>query len=165
MNRLIHNAEQLPTTDRAIRSILKDKCNILSYTELMEYSSITDALGPHKALVLLYQFPGEGVGHWVSCWEWRGRLWHYDSYGLQPDEEVHDTHYSDLLVASNLPVVVNPYRHQHFRDQSNTCGRHVALRLLFGAYDHEAYDALVREGLKIRRPDDLVTALTITHTL
>lgn len=165
MNSLLHNAEDIPLSDNDIRSILNGRCNILSYDELERYTSLDDALGAHRVLILLYQFSGTTIGHWVGCWEHRGKIYHYDSLGLRPDAESGRSHYTALIAGSQMPVSINTHQHQLVRHHTNTCGRHVALRILFGGSSHDQYHKLITGAIDIRHPDDLVTAFTLSHTL
>ena len=164
MDKLIEAGEDIPLSDSDIDSILDGQVRILSYSELKGYNSLHNALGPHQAMVLLYQFPGETVGHWVACWIHGGKVWHYDSYGLNPDAETRgETWYSGLLADSGLEVMTSRYKHQEFREHINTCGRHAALRLLFGAHTHDQYNEIVTSSCL--SPDALATAMTLTHSL
>lgn len=165
INTIISKAENIPFTETDIRSLVGNNVNILSYEELMSKKSIHDALAPHGTLILLYQFQGTNVGHWVACWMHGMRIYHYDSYGFSPDYESGQLHYTKLLHESGFEVLVNPHAHQYIKEHTNTCGRHVCMRLLFGSYDHDKYNAMVREAVKLDTPDDIVTAMTITHGL
>lgn len=163
---LIHRAEDIPLSDRDIMSITGGRVVVRVYEELSHMRSIEQALGMHGAMVLLYTFKDTQIGHWVACWLYKGVLYHYDSLGLEPDAEMDGhTTYSTLLAQSPYPIEINRHQHQLVKEHVNTCGRHAALRVLFGAMNHDSYHKMITAPLQLRHTDDITTALTITHAL
>lgn len=141
-----------------------------------ETSSSGEAFHPSGVpmAVVLYQFEGTEVGHWIALWKSKDKdtqeqiLHHYDSMGFEPDHETGHKKYTQLLEQSGMRVDVNVFEHQRFKDHTNTCGRHACMRLMHHFLSHAKYDRMMKKHdkgniLSLRTPDDLVTAFTITH--
>lgn len=51
----VYNLINKPLSDDDVLKICNYKANLMTYPELVEYDNIDDALGKHKALILLYE--------------------------------------------------------------------------------------------------------------
>lgn len=106
------------------------------------------------------------VGHWVCLLKNGDKLCYYDPYGLSISQDLHITgepdHFTRLF--KGVKVGVNSVRHQKFRDELNTCGRHCVSRSLFWRLSNEDYDKRVIKpilsGRQVKDPDVFVTLLT-----
>lgn len=142
-------------------------CDIVVYEDLVNYNDIDDLLGPHQCCVLLYQ-QKQTYGHWV-CLSRRGNIVEFfDSYGGKPDSQLKFAKYnkhndqpylSQMLYESPYEIRYNPYKLQSEKNDMNTCGRWVTLRLVLR---HVPIDVFAKLFLKQRnKPDFYATALTM----
>jgi hypothetical protein len=171
---------------RDIQSVLGDEIPIHSYGELADFSTIQDAWGPRKAMVILYETEKHS-GHWCCVFEQNNKILVFDSYGFIPDKELKwidgitrkeldedIPHLSYLLYNANRPfarkgsrlqespVEYNNYKLQQMREGVATCGRWVIARLLLR---HMSVDHFARIFMKNRRfknlsPDEIVVRIT-----
>ncbi len=157
-------------SDKEILNLIDGKANVLTYSELENYDNIDDALGPHNALILLYQTTGENYGHWTCVFKNGNEINFFDPMGIFPDDEnkwipkknkkvKYDDylHLTNLLYGSGYNVIYNEVPLQKDDNGINTCGRHCALRLIFRDIPHEKYIKFMKQ---FDDPDLLVTYLT-----
>jgi hypothetical protein len=158
-----------------ILKFLNYKCNLMTYPELTNCESIFDAMGEHKALVLLY-LTKENFGHWVCVFEHdNGKIEFFDSYGTIIDDQLKQIksnfrkvsnqdypHLTYLLYNSNRPVEYNHTPLQKkYTDKGrtvSTCGRHVCVRLIARKMPLTKYIKLIKK--QHTDPDSVVTFLT-----
>lgn len=159
-------------TGADILKLVNDKANIMNYREFQKYDDIYDAMGPHKALILLYETK-RNFGHWTLVFEDNnGNIQHFDSYGYQPDKEqgfvpkeYKKNHYNKiphlvrLLYESGQPIHYSQYKLQSPKKEISTCGRWVALRLLLRNLDEDKFKKIMTTPKGIN-PDYLVTMIT-----
>lgn len=158
-------------SDGDIMFLLNEKANIMTYPELTKYHDLDEALGPHSALVLLYETKRK-FGHWTLVFKLdNDTVEFFDSYSLMPDDELSFIpehyriennellpHLTYLLYNSGYNVEFNDYKLQAHVKDTNTCGRHVVARLLFRNMDIDNYVDMISEtGMD---PDTFVTVLT-----
>lgn len=122
---------------------LDGKVNIMSYSDLMKYNNIDDALGKYGALVLLYE-SRDNYGHWTLVFKRnKNTIEHFDSYGIIPDDQfdyidpnflmkegINEPYLTHLLYKSGYNVEYNDYKLQEMDNNIKTCGKWVILRLL-----------------------------------
>lgn len=130
---------------------------IISYPDLEKYARIEDVLDGEGRVVILFLTTGLSEGHW-TCLHANpatGVLEFFDSYGIRPDGErrwlsaskLVELHEKTPLLKPLLDrakhegwkVVFNPFHFQNEKDNSETCGRHVAVRLLHGGLNISQY--------------------------
>jgi hypothetical protein len=102
----------------------------------------------------------EPIGHWAVLM--KDPLIYYDPYALSISQDLKITNeppYLEQILAGHQ-VDVNKFRHQRFRDETNTCGRYVVVRSLFPLSNSE-YDAKVMRGVK-GHVDNLDTFVSLT---
>jgi hypothetical protein len=134
---------------------------IHTYTDLEGIDHIEQLLGPDGRAVLLFLTTGIRAGHWVGIWK-RGRtLNFFDSFGLAPDAERKWLSASRLVeLHEDVPLLKGlfedakrrgystTFNHDHFQNETNqseTCGRHVAVRLNHTDLDNASYRDLITE--------------------
>lgn len=163
-------------SDDEILDLINREANVLSYSQLEGFGNIDEALGPYKALILLYQTTSPQYGHWVCVFrDKRGKINFFDPLGIIPDDEnkwiprskrvVHyddDKHLTRLLFNNGESIVYNEVPVQKDKEGINTCGRHVALRLLYRDIPQKKYIRDLKEMAKKSKVpiDHLVSVLT-----
>jgi len=116
--------------------------NIIKYSELANYCSIDSVFSGNNYVILLIE-SGKRSGHWVALIRYDNCIEQFDSYSSSIDHELsfidekmkeklnETNHYlTKLLNKSSYKIVVNKYKFQSEIDGTNTCGKHVILRLL-----------------------------------
>lgn len=144
----------------------------------MDYNNIDEALGPHKAVIILYQTTDRYYGHFVSLFSHPNKsntLIFYDSYGLNIDEELKFSrfniksmgkivpHLSDLIHKSNYSVESNHKVMQQSQKDKNTCGRYAAMRIVFRNLDNNEFNHMLSSN-KYFNSDYAITVLSVYHT-
>lgn len=124
---------------------LNGKANIIGYSEIKNTHSLKELLGPHKAVVILYE-QKENYGHWTCLFEQSpNTIEFFDPYGLVINEQIKFASRTQQdKLGTRHPVLLyllikSPYKHiefnsypfQEFKQGVNTCGRHVLCRLWF----------------------------------
>lgn len=153
-------------------NLVDGKANILTYPELSQYKNIDQCLKPHNALIILVETK-KNYGHWVCLLKNGKTLEYFDPYGLKVDDALKFIpahfrmennekfpHLSYLLLNSKYELVYNHYKLQKFMKDVNTCGRHVAMRIILRNVPIDEYIALLTKT-KHYNPDFFVTALTL----
>jgi len=144
MDRLLEKSLAKSLSNHEIDAALDGKARILTYNELTRYNTIEQAMGPNKALVLLYETK-DNNGHWICIYETTDKLIHFfDSYALPPDDELYFVdidyrkrrnmyfpHLSQLLLDAKHKIEYNHHPFQKLSPRINTCGRWCIVRLWF----------------------------------
>lgn len=148
------------------------KASIISYPEIKNYENLDELLGENQAIILLYETEPR-VGHWITIFKTpKNTIEFFDPYGYFPDDELefipknfrnisnqNKRYLTKLLYDSKYPIEYNNYELQQDKDDIATCGRHVAMRLLFREIPLKNYIKIMK-GVKKFSPDDIVTLLT-----
>ena len=173
---LIENAESISLSDADIMRICDNKVVIYLYHELEKFQTIDEALGPHNAMIILYQSK-QTDGHWVSVFKVDDNtIEFFDSYGFKIDQQlpffpynlrVHNEiavpHLTHLIENSNYKVISNDIDFQTIRKDVNTCGRFSSLRVKMRSTPLKSFQALLLNN-KDNNPDFYVSALTISYS-
>lgn len=156
---------------------------IMTYPQLFQYQNIDQLLPPNGKIALLYVNDVKGgstIGHWTGLMRRAERkggadtVETYDSYNNEPDEQFKSidrqvtnqpsNHLSKMLLDFNDRggrVEYNEDQHQSRDPRQQTCGRHVAIRLMFSDVPLKNYqtqmDRIKRAGLT---PDDFSVWMT-----
>ncbi len=166
-------------TGQDIMDLIGNKARIYSYPELSEFKNIDQALGPNKAMIVLYE-TRKDYGHWTCIFKHHDDLIeHFDSYGVRPDDELKfidenfrqennekRPHLSFLLSkwlskSKNRKVIYNAYNLQKMKSGTNTCGRFVAMRLLLRDIPLQQFISFLNNELSKKKDADwIVTFLT-----
>lgn len=175
LSNLIKNAEEIELSEDDIRDIVNNKVNVISYENLFNYGSIDEALGPYKALIVLYEVQTHSEGHWSLLYKQNNILHFFDPLGIPMDEELDlipnfyklnnrgkkIPHLTYLVEKSGYKVISNQTKYQKVDKHINTCGRHCCVRLKFRDLNEEQY----RKLWKTIPSDKEVTELTIMYSL
>lgn len=154
-----------------ISNFLDNRCNLIPYPKLSQYSTIYEALGKYQKLVILY-LTNTNIGHWCCVWINENGLNFFDSYGGSPDSQLKliSEHYTKidgqeyplltyLMYKTGLPVYFNEFPLQKLKQNINTCGRWVCIRLKYpDISEDEFYNIFHNFNID---PDILITLLTI----
>lgn len=157
-----------------VYNLLNHQCRVMSYDDLVKFDKLDDALGFHKAFVLLY-LTSHDYGHWTLCFMYPDlrTVEFFDSYGYFPDGEFefidndiareygeNFPYLCKLLLDSGYKVVYNNHRLQEKKPNINTCGRHVVSRLVYRDVPIDKYVNMIKNSGKT--PDEFVTKITNT---
>lgn len=148
-------------TGDELLQIVDHKANLIRYQDIKTFTSIEDLFKNYDACVILYQLESESVGHWVLIFKVTSKtLEVFDPTGIFIDDElkyVKDTvlkyktnqderYLTNLLLKSDYTLSYNEHHIQ--ADGTNTCGWHVALRLLNKNLKLQAYYTKFFKGIK-----------------
>ena len=172
MDKLIAGWEGKRFSGEEIVKLCDGKVLIRRVRDLAGARSLKEAMGKHKAMVILYETK-DSSGHWCAVFEAApGLLEFFDPYGIRPDGELEfidrrfmeesgqGPHLSRLIEKSKYPVVeYNSTPLQKFSRDMNTCGRWCGLRICFRDIPLKNFIRLFRRQ---KFPADwYVTALTM----
>lgn len=166
MEKNILKLESIALSNKDILHLTNNKCNVMSYDDLLNYKTLDEALGPFGALCVLYEF-GYRYGHWVAVIKVNDNLIEFfDPLSSKPDREwkfISDEYkkkpyLSYLMKESPYNLSYNQYKFQKNKKGINTCGRHCALRIILKNYSLEQYKKFLTN--KKYDPDFMVTVLT-----
>lgn len=140
------------------------KCKWLLYDQLQQFKNIEDLMNLGAVIILLtIERPrAPKVGHFILLLDQGNHYEHFDSYGLNMDEELSITqehHLTNIFKMSRKPIKDNTVKLQMFREDVNTCGRWVVARLLLRDWILEDFLSLIKYF--VRTPDDVVAAMTL----
>lgn len=172
MNRSI----DYPLSGTDIQTILKNKCNVIEYSDLYNIDNLNDAF-KNDCIVILYRSSPTSA-HWCCVYRNKEGICFFDPYGLVIDSEIDEIktenpYYANsyypskrliqLILKGNYKHInYNNYKLQEMKSNVNTCGRHVATRLLFKDDTLEEYVKRL-SGMKGSNFDEIV--LNITNKL
>ena len=130
-------------SDDDIRFYLGNECKILKYSELRNYSSLTELLPGRVDYCIILVESAPNKGHWVWVCKYKGIYEMGDPYGCKIDTElkfiskgVRKALGEEHLLLTNLlktqadRVIFNKVKFQKLSNQVATCGRHCILRIL-----------------------------------
>ncbi len=156
MDNLISQLENIPLDgddlETMANSLGVSRVSSIMYSQL-KGKSLEDLFSGSDAVFILYEIKNKDgrdqskntVGHWILLVNNDKGVSYYDPYGLSISQDLHITgepdFYSQLF--KNTKVDVNDKRHQKFRDDVNTCGRHCVGRSIFWFMTNKEYDSLV----------------------
>jgi hypothetical protein len=173
MEKIAKKLEKKSLSGKDVLDLVCGKANLLTYSDLMKYEDIDEAMGPHKALILLFE-TRSGFGHWCCVFRQnKDTIEFFDPYGIKPDEELKWTkdylvkkhgkaypYLTWLLVNSKYKkITYNHHKFQKYQKDVNVCGRHVGLRLCGRRVPLNAYIKLFTESKF--DSDLLVTMMTM----
>ena len=173
MDKIVKKLRDKSLSGEDIMKLVDNKANLITYPELAEYKNIDECLKPHGAAVILVETK-ENYGHWICIFKQNNKVLEYfDPYGLKVDEALKFIpnnfriknnekfpHLSYLLLNSKYVLTYNHYKLQKFMKDVNTCGRHVAFRLILRNIDLDTYIKLLTKNNSYD-PDFWVSALTL----
>lgn len=139
---------------------------LMEYNDLKRFSRAEDMFrGKTKAVLVLLEIETPGapkVGHWIAMLDMGSHYEHFDSYGIDMDEELAITHeapyLSQLFRRSGKKLVETPQRLQTRREHVNTCGRYCVVRArLMGTL--QQFISLL--SVAHTQPDNAITLMTM----
>lgn len=149
----------------------------ISYDDLNTVRNINDLFmvnaqtGEKKlnAVFVLLQIHNDAqmpvVGHWILLsLDDQNRVSYYDPYALSIEEDIKVTGESQLLprLLQGVDVDVNRFKHQKFKDDIQTCGRHTAVRAFFHFMSNQEYnDQVVMPLIRTREVKDADTFVNL----
>ena len=153
-------------SNRDVMKLVKHKANVVGYPDLVNYKTLDELLGPHRAAFILYEWEPD-FGHWISIFRRGNSVEFFDPFGLKPDEHIKTMpknqrvytqqeypYLTKLLIDSPYDISYNHHKLQN--KNANTCGRWAALRLIFKDFTLEQFNKLMSPP-----SEDLVTILTM----
>ena len=175
MESLIKNLEKVSLSGDDTLKIIEGKSNLISYDQLKGVKHIKDIM-KHGACIILY-LSEEHYGHWVCVFYRSNKLIEFfDAYGVSVDLEkdwvkketqkklgVCDNYLSRLLANSGCEIEYNHHVFQK-KNKSNisTCGRWVAVRLMFRDLSLEEFAKLFPPNKKLLVDGDMLVTLMTT---
>lgn len=171
MQKIIKKLMKKSLSDSEMFNYLGGKTKIIKYPDLSKFNDIDELLEPYGNVIILY-LTGQNYGHWTCLFKIDNKnIEFFDPYAFKPDEElklipVHfrkennqfTPHLSHLLYNCNYTIHYNDYKLQQFAKDTNTCGRHCLVRLLFKKMFIDDY-AKMMMNQKIS-PDYIVSCIT-----
>ena len=165
MEKQIIDKEKVSLSDKDILQLTQNKCRVMTYSDLLNYKTLDEALGRNNALCVLYE-TSDKFGHWVAVIKTNGIIEHFDPLSSKPDREFKhisdeykkNPYLSHLMKESPYKLSYNQYKFQKNKPNINTCGRHCAMRIILKNYTLEEYKKLMTN--KTYDPDFLVTLFT-----
>ena len=144
-------------------------CNVLKYSDIKNYNSIDDMLINDRC-VILYETT-KNKGHWTCLYKYKNTIYFFDSYGNNHEEQKNfipnkikkalkqdHKRLTELLYNSNYDVEYNETQLQQFKNNINTCGRWVVVRMM---YPHISVDNFKKLFLnKTKKADEIIYELT-----
>jgi hypothetical protein len=153
----IEEVAEYSLSDEDLRNLL-NTTRILPYPELKQFRTLDDAFDEEGRLIVLY-LTSPQAGHWVCLWRGEDGIHYFDPYGKRPEEpktwltrqqnwdlNQSSNELSRLLKASGRPVYYNRVSYQSDDPDVNTCGRHVASRLILKDKTDKQYYDIVKDA-------------------
>jgi hypothetical protein len=137
----IQNIQESPMSNVDISKYFPN-VKIISYHDLKNFDSIFQLLPKNKSFFILLYETKPNFGHWTLLMRYDDTIEYFDSLGKEPDEPlswlskeqnnklgIYEPYLTNLLKKSKMPVIYNPIVYQKTKEDINTCGRHVILRI------------------------------------
>jgi len=173
----LDRAKEYALSNFDIQELLEPNTKIFRYPELNDARHIDEMLDRHGRAIMLFLTDSENKGHWIALIRRGSNIEIFDPYGNHPHKfgkelggSMNDmkewgqdpTLLTDLIKKSGYGVVWNNKQVQPLSKDTNTCGRHSVLRLLFHKYPLKEYQGILKKIQKETgvSPDDLATFLT-----
>ena len=162
----IADIEAKPLSIKQVESMLVgDNAIVIHYDDLANVSSLSELMNLAKCVVILLEIEGpeaQRVGHFILMLNHGDHYEHFDSYGLDVDEELaltHEKRYLTTLIGSSNKAVENAHaKLQEVREDVQTCGRWVVLRCKLSSMRLQQFNDFISS--QHQPPDIFVTALT-----
>lgn len=172
MDNLINRIEEIPLSGVDLndmsRALGQLHTKSILYEELEEIQKIDDLFNDVNTVYILLNIQGERmgtVGHWVALIKNKNGLVYYDPYALALSQDIELTGekpWLEILLSKEPSVDYNIFRHQKFKDETQTCGRHTVIRGLFWFMTNAEYNRLVMLPVLnfVKDPDTFAALLT-----
>lgn len=164
LKELKDNALSIPQLQSLVGPNQTRQCRWMLYDDLGKFKTLEEVLSLGAAVILLQiEAPrAPKVGHFILLLDHGNHVEHFDSYGLNMDQETRITqehHLTNLFKNSKKRLAENGRKLQTLREDVNTCGRWVAARLLLRELELDAFIKLI--SYFHVHPDDLVAMMTL----
>lgn len=153
-----------PLTGQDLKRMTKNKATVMPYDDLKNVTDI-DQIFKTQCVIILLNIEGSGqpVGHWVLMIDKGNEIEHFDSYGLNIDEELAKTHeapyLSNLVGKSRRRVLQSSRQYQRMKEDVDTCGRWCVLRCGVKNLTDEQFRKLIQSAGTV--PDDFAVIATM----
>jgi hypothetical protein len=166
---VIQHAETVPLSDDDLRRMLgrdNNRVKVMLYDQLQKFDTLYQLMpSKYDAVIILLQIQAPDappVGHWITLMNHGSHFEHFDSYGLDPDEELAKTHekpfITHLIKNTTTRVETSQAKLQAEKQAVNTCGRWCVVRARFPNLEKQEFATFIRNVHHI--PDVAVTLLT-----
>jgi hypothetical protein len=155
MDKIISSSlEKYPLTGEDIHGLTKGSCNIFKYSAL-EPLSLETILGKNKCAIILLEYAGRDIGHWVLLFKNKDDSYtFYNSLGYPIDYQMQPPILSMKLMGKK--IYNNNAKIQSKASDINTCGRWCILRLNYRNLTNQQFNKLLTQN-KCYSPDFWVT--------
>jgi hypothetical protein len=131
--------------------------NIFTSKKLLEVDNIDELLDRNGRGILLFLTEDETTGHWIALIRKKNNLEVFDPYGNKPNEWEKKLNSSKglnppngtlekLIKGSGYKIKINNVKHQPINnDNSATCGKHSAVRLIFHKLNLDEYNKFMKD--------------------
>jgi hypothetical protein len=175
MNKILGHLEAKPLSGSDIQDAVDGQTKVIRYSAIHRFRTIDQLLAPYDSAVILYE-TREGFGHWTCVFLNRrtGVLEFFDPYGKPIDSQLDHippalkaSTYQDypylakLMLASPYKLTYNQKPLQKLGGDVNSCGRHVAMRLVMRDLPISQYQQfLLQKKGGALNPDGVVSMMT-----
>ena len=151
----IKKAEGTPISFEEIQRVLKNHttCNFVLLDDLRDKPTDHEIFASHDCVAILCTLHSHGVAtninHWVCIIKRKGEYWFFDSLGHDPvslTARLHNGHKALVNWMSSRKVVSNRVKVQSFQDNVQSCGSHVACRLVQKRMSNKKYIHWLKHG-------------------
>lgn len=167
-NLIIKKTESIALTFDQLQFLVGEKvtaqCKWIIYDDLKKFKNIEDLMSKGAVVILLQieRRDAPKVGHFIILLDHKTHYEHFDSYGLDIDEEnsiTNEHHLTNIFRTTGKRIVNNSKRLQRFREDINTCGRWCVARLLLKHLELAQFISLI-SYFKFDH-DELISAMTL----
>ena len=143
-------------TPQEVQQIAGKQIRVVRYTDLKNYKSIEDLFGRIKCVLILYQKTNNS-GHWACLINQPKKVVFYDSYALEPDDQLQFTgiktrkdlgidlpYITYLLYYSKKPIDYNDEQMQVFNDNIETCGYWCGARMRYSNLTSDGFINMIK---------------------
>lgn len=137
-------AESYPLTGEDINKLTNNKCNIWAYSQITD-KSLDEILGNNRSAIILLEYTGTSIGHWVALFEHQnGVIEYYNSLGFPIDYQQDKQILTQKLYGYR--VIQNKQQLQSKSSDINTCGRYAVLRLNYRNISLQDFNKLLTQN-------------------
>lgn len=171
---MLAKEENKPLDDATLLRLVNHKANMVMYPDI-HTMQLSEVLGRHGAAIILFEAQ-PNYGHWTCLFRVKpDMLEFFNPYGGLPDDSLlsisdryrYRSHQdlpflSHLLMNSDYRLSYNEHQFQKYARNVKTCGRHVAVRLIFRNLSLKEYTSLINQLCEKLQTDadGVVTILT-----
>lgn len=168
VRKVLDKYNDIPLSDADIKRLMGNQANVVTYSQLRNYKTIDQLLGPSKVCFLLYEWR-KNYGHWTVITRHNNDIEFFNPYGGQPDDELDNVnpelrkelgedhpYLCDLLRKCPYEITYNEFQFQKLDQGIKTCGKWCVIRAYLKDMDLYDFQKLFYDMYA----DDIVTILT-----